>query len=518
MILRVIVGTAAALLMSVAFGESRAADQQDALLEQMTAFNKAGVAAYSEGELDKAKGQLLKAVALSKKDSSLLTHPLMARTYVHLGVLFVDGFEDRKAGVRYFSKALKIRPDITVTEALATKTVKSAFDEAGGHEAGASGEAVAQKEGSEDASENPAKEAKEKEEKAGRAADKQSAKATTAERKRAEADDTDSEGSSETQARAESKERTAKEKVLAREKAELAREKTEKEVLLSETKGILKQTQREKQEIEKQAQKQKQELEKEKQETEKRAQSDKSRLEKELAQVKESEAKERAAKEKLQTELQEKERQVAEVKTALQQLQKEKADKEKQLADTGGREKKEREAKEKLEKEKQALAELEKARKAREEGERLEREKLTAGPDMPSHFSDAVYCAMPDEAKAGTDLFVHCATQPNVKANVIAFYYRPSGGILYNAVTLEPAKKGWHATIIPADKVTGKVLQYYTEARDSNGALVAATGKAASPNILPLKSASGGTKSDITIRTNTTPAAATQGRRLKLAR
>jgi chemotaxis protein histidine kinase CheA len=500
MILRVIVGTAAVVLISAASGESRAADQ-DALLEQMTSFNKAAVTAYSEGDLDKAKAQLLKAVALAKKDSSLSTHPLMARTYVHLGVLYVDGMEDRKAGVSYFTKALKIRPDITVTEALATKTVKSAFEEAGGRAGGTSGEAVAHTEGARDESA--------KEEKQSRGAEKQPAKTTTAERKRAEADEDDSEESSEAQTRAEAKGKSTREKALAREKAE-------KEELLSEAKGMLKQTQREKQEIEKQAQKQKQELEKEKQEkqeTEKRAQAEKSRLEKELAQVKDSEAKERAAKEKFQTEL-------AEVKTALQQLQKDKADKEKQLADTGGREKKEREAKEKLEKEKQALAEIEKERKAREDAERAERERLAAGPDMPSNFSDPVYCAMPDEAKAGTDLFVHCVAKPNVKANVIAFYYRPSGGILYNAVTLEPAKKGWQATVIPAEKVTGKVMQYYTEARDSSGALVAATGKAASPNILPIKQSNGaGLTVNTTTRTSANAAAAAaQGRRLKLAR
>ena len=42
--------------------------------------------------------------------------------------------------------------------------------------------------------------------------------------------------------------------------------------------------------------------------------------------------------------------------------------------------------------------------------------------------------------------------------------------------------------VIPADKVTGKVLQYYVEALDARGGLVAATGKATSPNILTLRS------------------------------
>src|SRR6185295_7783257 len=105
--------------------------------------------AYSDGDFDKAKAQLMKAVNLAKKDAELAQHPMMARTYLHLGVLYVDGLEDRKTGVKYFEKALKIRPDIQVSEALATKTVKSAFDEAsgGGGGGGEASEAVASDDG-----------------------------------------------------------------------------------------------------------------------------------------------------------------------------------------------------------------------------------------------------------------------------------------------------------------------------------------------------------------------------------
>ncbi|MEO5769397.1 MAG: hypothetical protein ABIS92_13685, partial [Polyangia bacterium] len=126
-----VAGSIGLLFLLVIARTSFAADQ-DATLQQMTSLNKGAIAAYSAGDFDKCKTQLLQAVALGNKNSELQTHPLMARTYLHLGVLHVDGFEDRPTGVQYFVKALKIRPDIELTQALATASAKSAFDEAKG--------------------------------------------------------------------------------------------------------------------------------------------------------------------------------------------------------------------------------------------------------------------------------------------------------------------------------------------------------------------------------------------------
>src|SRR6266700_3792653 len=107
---------------------ARAADQE-ALVKQITALDDAATASYSDGDFDKMKKQLLKAVSLGK--GSLASHPIMARVYLHIGVLYVDGMDKRDQGVKYFTKALKIRPDIEVRSNMATKTVMSAFTEAG---------------------------------------------------------------------------------------------------------------------------------------------------------------------------------------------------------------------------------------------------------------------------------------------------------------------------------------------------------------------------------------------------
>ena len=498
------------------------AADQDGLIQQMTSLNSAAITDYGAGDFDKAKSRLMEAVAIGKKDTALQTHPMMARTYVHLGVLFVDGLEDRKAGIRYFQKALEIRPEITVTEEMSTKTVRSAFEEAGGGKAAAATatkapdekEAPAAKEAPVKAlsakeekaarlaaakeekaakeqaakdekaarlaaakEEKAAKEQAAKDEKAAREQDKQAEKALAAEKKRADAeakekdrqaqDEKDklmkqlaqSEGN-------EAKERAAKEK--------LSTEKQERERALTESKTLVVQ------------------LQKELTEKEKQSAAEKDKLQKDLALTKDAEAKERAAKEKALAEKADRDKQLADAKNQILQLQKEKADREKQLAETSGREKKERESKEKLEKDRLAAEARDKERKAQEESARAAKEKLAAGPDVPSHFSEAVYCTVPDEAEAGQDLFVHCVAQPSVKAKELAIYYRAGGVVHYNSLSMEPGKKGWRAAVIPGNHVTGKSIQYYVEARDAKGSVAALNGKPTSPNILSLRAANSG--------------------------
>jgi len=118
------------LLVVLSFvGRHAGAADKEAQVKQVTALDDAATAAYSEGDFDKMKKQLLKALSIGK--DSLASDPIMARVYLHLGVLYVDGLDNRAVGVKYFGKALKIRPDIEVRSNMATKTVMAAFTEAG---------------------------------------------------------------------------------------------------------------------------------------------------------------------------------------------------------------------------------------------------------------------------------------------------------------------------------------------------------------------------------------------------
>src|SRR6266700_6494027 len=101
---------------------------QRALVQQGTTLGDQAVAAYHAGDFEKMKKLLPKALALTRHN--LDDQQLMARVYLHLGVLNVDGLDNRPAGVKYFARARAVRADVAVPSNMATRTVASAFTEA----------------------------------------------------------------------------------------------------------------------------------------------------------------------------------------------------------------------------------------------------------------------------------------------------------------------------------------------------------------------------------------------------
>ena len=99
--------------------------------EKIVRMNRAVLDDVENLEWDRAKKTLLDALVLGKK-SGLDTHPLMARTYVHLGVVYIMGFRNRERAMSAFRRAFEIQPDIRMTPNLATTAdVSVAFAEAG---------------------------------------------------------------------------------------------------------------------------------------------------------------------------------------------------------------------------------------------------------------------------------------------------------------------------------------------------------------------------------------------------
>jgi hypothetical protein len=517
------------LFLALLSPRARAADQQ-ALVQQVTTLDDAATAAYSDGDFDKMKKQLLKALSIGKE--ALATNPIMARVYLHLGVLYVDGLENRAVGMKYFGKALKIRPDIEVRSNMATKTVMSAFTEAG-----------QQQEASAAAEEAPAPAPPRETPRAARREsvaekddddaqpERRPARAVASEKCRSDADVADVKK----QAREEfdrlekaltmSKDALAKERAdsekfrnqkidferqlgeakqrvaqlenegaqkdkrssagALREKKEhdakeaLAKEKTEKDSLLLDTAQRVQQLEKENADKDKQlaagAQR------------EKLARDANEKLTQEKRDAADKMAQEKREHERVVADLKRSAQQVeADLKQRLAQLDRDKTDKEKQLASTTDRERKEREGREKLERDRQANDARDRERLAWQERARAERDKLEALPPLPSHIPEPLHCAIPDEVQGGADFFVNCVTQPAVKAKTIVFYYRPANSVVYNSVVMDPTKKGWSRAVITANKLNGKLLQYYAEARDGRDSVAASNGKASSPNIVPI--------------------------------
>jgi hypothetical protein len=381
-------------------GRNPGAEAQPAVVEKIDALNTSALSAYDAGDNQRAKNLLLEAVMLAK-ENGLDSHGAVARTYVNLGLIHVEGLKDEEKGIRYFVLALRIQPDIKLSANLATRSVNRVFALARGQ---ASGQ-----------------------------------RSKDAEREAAPAE-------AETL-----KEREVRQR-LQREKADLEEQLTEA---------------RNREQRDREA---KQQLMQEKAELEKRLAEAKADVQRRLAEAAEREKQQRTEKEQILKQKQESEAQLA-----------------KQLAETGDREKKERETREKLEQERQQVEARASQQRQLQEKEKLLREKLAEGPDMPASIPQPLYCATQDEAEIGADLYVHCAPQNHLKAATAALFYRPSGSLHFNSLSMQRNRKGWFVATIPGDRVAGKIMQFYVLAQSKNGDTLASNGKQNLPNVILLK-------------------------------
>lgn len=408
-------------------------------VNKMMALNKAALAAHGAGDHDEAKEKLLEAVVLGK-EGGLSTHAAMARTYLHLGAVYIDGLKDREKGLRHLGMALKIRSDIEMTQALATDAVMKEFNQARA-----------------DVGLGPVATASAKEpaptKAAAPVADSKAEKKARQELENVKSELEKVKGEVEEVRESEKKTRAERDR-LANELLDLQKQDKSRQAAAAKD--------RDKQVADANAREQKMREERD------RLQKSKADLEGKLAEVTEREKHERLEKERVQRE-----------KEAL----------EKRLAETQQRERTERDAREKLEKQRLVAEGREAARKEREEKDRIDREQQLAGPELPRSVPQAVYCPVPSDAPAGRDLVVHCVAQPGVKANAVVLHYRPSGTLQYNAAVMEKTSRGWYVATIPASWVRGKSLQYFAEARGGRDEVLAANGKAVSPNVLTVRGA-----------------------------
>src|SRR5580765_5843066 len=107
----------------------RAEAQDQAAIDKLVQMNKKALDDYDTLEWDAAKKTLLDALVAGKK-AGLDNHPVMARTYVHLGAVYITGFKNRDKAIQSFSRALEIDPGIQLSKGIATSEVNEAFAEA----------------------------------------------------------------------------------------------------------------------------------------------------------------------------------------------------------------------------------------------------------------------------------------------------------------------------------------------------------------------------------------------------
>jgi len=118
---------AVAFAVSIVAGQAVAQDQ--AAIDKLVQMNKKALDDYDTLEWDTAKKTLLDALMAGKK-AGLDNHPVMARTYVHLGAVYITGFRNREKAIQSFIRALEIDPGIQLSKGIATSEVNDAFAEA----------------------------------------------------------------------------------------------------------------------------------------------------------------------------------------------------------------------------------------------------------------------------------------------------------------------------------------------------------------------------------------------------
>jgi hypothetical protein len=474
-----------------------------AVVKRIEGLNGRAIAAYESGDSESAKALLLDAVVVGKSNG-LDTHAVVARSYLNLGLVHIDGLKDESKGERYFAAALRIDPTIQMKPGMANQTVARTFerarvqmekDKANEAKVEAETEAAAAKL-EETAVAPPPKGPSPAEEKQAR------------EREKREREEQDKILKGVAQAR--EQEARQREQDL-RQREQKAREERDK-ILTGVAQAREKEAKAREQEVRDERDKVKQDLaateqrEKKERADKERVQSEKDRLQSDkehLLADKEKLQKDKAELEKLVASLQQRERENdRKGQDERHRALKEKQEVEKRLAQAEEREKNERLAKEKLQEEKkQALAQVQEAKdklqeekkqaqalvqqaKDEEAREKQDRARLAEGPEMPASIPQKLFCTTPDAHPPGADVHVHCAPQGQVKAEEITLFYRPSGSPRFNTIAMERNRKGWYAAMIPAAFIKGSMLQYYVEARNERGKIAVANGKPAFPNVV----------------------------------
>jgi hypothetical protein len=124
-----LVSVSLACASAVAFSARPAFAQDQAAVDKLVQMNKKALDDFDTLDFDAAKRILLDALQAGRK-AGLDNHPVMGRTYIHLGAVYITGFHDRQKGMQSFGRALEIDPSIQLSKGIESAEVTAAFAEA----------------------------------------------------------------------------------------------------------------------------------------------------------------------------------------------------------------------------------------------------------------------------------------------------------------------------------------------------------------------------------------------------
>jgi hypothetical protein len=113
----------------LALAPAQAQGQDNAAIDKLAKINKKAVDEYQNLNFEESR-KLLQTALDGAAESGLESHPVTARTYVHMGVVLLAGFKQKDEAIKAFRKALQIQPDIKLDKSLATPEIQEVYDEA----------------------------------------------------------------------------------------------------------------------------------------------------------------------------------------------------------------------------------------------------------------------------------------------------------------------------------------------------------------------------------------------------
>ena len=119
-----------AVLVALSLGVPAAAGAQTAAqISRIKDLDRQALADYKAQDHDSARIGLREAIALANR-AGLLNDPLMARLWLHLAAVLINGVGDAEKGAKAAAVAVRIDPGIQVPASLSTPALKEALDKA----------------------------------------------------------------------------------------------------------------------------------------------------------------------------------------------------------------------------------------------------------------------------------------------------------------------------------------------------------------------------------------------------
>jgi hypothetical protein len=95
-------------------------------------------------------------------------------------------------------------------------------------------------------------------------------------------------------------------------------------------------------------------------------------------------------------------------------------------------------------------------------------------------------CVHPEESNAGVNIEVVCAPSSIVDVARMQVFYRAQGAEGFTKIAMDYSESSGHRAVIPGTAARGRAMQYYCEATNAAGVVVASDGREDSPNTVLL--------------------------------